>query len=251
MDDADILNECLEAIARGETEESCLARYPEQAIALQPLLQTAVAARMACNVAPDPAYRARARYEFRCAVAEVCTKSTQRGFLWSWRWSTAMPLAAALVMMLSGGVLAASTNALPGQPLYGVKLAAEEIQIRLTPAGDSKANAHSLLAERRLEEAIVLAERGDFALVDQTLLRLDEALDEVIGYLWGGLPPSMRVISIPIDQTLLNEFHVRATRGIDELQTLVESIPDGTKEMLGHVIESYSAILRAQSFFEQ
>jgi len=246
MDDAGILDECLEAIARGETEESCLARYPERAMELGPLLRTAMAARGICAVTPDPEFRARARNEYRRAVAEVCAKATKRGFRWSWSWSTAVPLAAAVVLMLSGGVLASSMNALPGQPLYGIKLATEGIQIKLTPAGD-KVNAYSLLTERRLEEIVVLAERGDFVLVDQSLLRLDEALDEVTEYLWAGIPPSSRQFQIDIDQTLLCELQGRAVRGIDTLQALSVSVPDNTQEKIRHVLESYNDIIKVEA----
>ncbi|MBM4389421.1 MAG: hypothetical protein FJ088_16920, partial [Deltaproteobacteria bacterium] len=43
----EILNECLEALARGQSIETCLEKHPEQAAALRPLLETALSARPA------------------------------------------------------------------------------------------------------------------------------------------------------------------------------------------------------------
>lgn len=253
MDNEDILNECLEAIARGETEESCLARYPEQASELRPLLRTVMAARKSCNSSPDPEYSIRARREYLSAVTEICAKKKQ-GFRWSWRWSTAAPLAIAVIMILNGVVVAASTRALPGQSLYRVKLAAEEMQIRLTSADRQRTKAYSLLSERRLEEVTVLAKRGNFDQVGEALIRLDGALSEVAGYLRTVRQnyPYPRCAQSPIGQIqvipgadldLINELQSNAARDKEKLLTLRDSMPENTQGMLEQVLESYNAIL--------
>jgi|GEM_PF-3322135 len=185
MKNEDVLNECLEAILGGEAEESCLARYPEQADELRPLLRMAVSAWEACSVSPQLEFRTRARYEYRCVVADVCAKSAKYGFRWSWRWSTVAPLALAAVMVMSGGVMAASTNTLPGQPLYGVKLFAEDVQVKLIPAGENRAMAYAIQMDRRLDEITALTGRGDFGRVVETALRLDGVLNEMTNYLKG------------------------------------------------------------------
>jgi hypothetical protein len=48
----DILNLCLDRILKGETVEGCLQSYPEMAKELEPLLRTAVAAKVASEVQP-------------------------------------------------------------------------------------------------------------------------------------------------------------------------------------------------------
>ena len=59
-----ILSDCLERLLEGgETLEQCLARYPEQAAALRPLLETSLVARQASAVSPRPEFRTRAREE--------------------------------------------------------------------------------------------------------------------------------------------------------------------------------------------
>jgi len=248
MNNEDILNECLEAIARGETEESCLARYPEQASEIRPLLQVIIASQGARQISPRPEYRARARYEYRCAVAEVCAKSTQRGFRWRWRWSTAVPLVIAVIAVAGGGIVAASTNALPGQPLYGIKLATEEAQIRLTPTDKNKAKAYALIAERRLTEIIVLAERGDFNQANGTLLRLDSALNEVTAYLQVSAVlsiPQITPILEPTDLVLLDKLQTQAAFGKDKIVMLQGKMPRNAQEILGQILTSYDIILDA------
>ncbi len=179
----EILNECLEAILRGEPIDSCLERYPQQAQELRPLLKTMTAARDACRIAPRPEFRARARYEYNSAVTDACTKRASRGFRWSWRWSTAIPVALAVMMVSGGGVMAASANSIPGQPLYGVKLALEQVQVNLTPNGEAKAKVYAALAERRVSEIVALSNSGNAALTGETTLKLEDNLNKITDYM--------------------------------------------------------------------
>lgn len=244
MNNEDILNECLEAVMRGETEESCLALYPDRATELRPLLQMAAKAREVCVVSPRPEFRARARYEYRCAVTEACAGQTKRGFRWSWRLSTVAPLVVAALLIMSGGVLAASTNALPGQPLYGVKLATEEVRIRFT-SGEASVKAYAAMTERRLAEIAALTERGDFELVGVASLRLDKALDKVTGYLRDAGVMQHGVRLFTIDPALFDDLQEQATQGRDKLVTLLESMPENTRGLLEYALESYDSILEA------
>jgi len=52
-----ILDECLEKVFSGESLESCLAGYPDQADELRPLLETVLGARDAADIAPRPEFR--------------------------------------------------------------------------------------------------------------------------------------------------------------------------------------------------
>jgi hypothetical protein len=61
-----VLDECLERLRQGESVEQCLARYPEQAAELEPLLRVAMASQKASlAVEPRPEFKARARNEIR------------------------------------------------------------------------------------------------------------------------------------------------------------------------------------------
>jgi hypothetical protein len=63
-----------------------------------------------------------------------------------------------------GGTAFAAEDALPGSPLYAVKLrVTEPIQTALVPSIEGKAAWHAILAERRLEEAALLAAREELS----------------------------------------------------------------------------------------
>jgi hypothetical protein len=86
-------------------------------------------------------------------------------------------LAAFVLVVFAGGSTAfAAKGALPGEPLYGFKTAVlEPIQVALAPTPAAKAQVHAGLAQARIEEAEVLAEKG--ALDATTSTELADAFD--------------------------------------------------------------------------
>ena len=70
-----------------------------------------------------------------------------------------MPIALA-AMLLIGGVARGAQNALPGDPLYPIKIAGESIHATLTFDAASQANLEIKLAVERLDEAEKLASKG-------------------------------------------------------------------------------------------
>jgi hypothetical protein len=88
----------------------------------------------------------------------------------------------ALVLAGGGGIVYASTDSLPGSPLYSVKRATEQVQLFLAPTGTKRAVLHIEFAQRRLEEVQALAEiKGQVdeealaAIAEETELALEEA----------------------------------------------------------------------------
>ena len=75
----DVLNECINRILKGESIERCLRDHPEHAAELEPLLQTALAARKASSVEPSSEFRAEARYRFYSQLREAEQKRQKRG----------------------------------------------------------------------------------------------------------------------------------------------------------------------------
>jgi hypothetical protein len=61
---------------------------------------------------------------------------------------------------LLGGLVAASANALPDSPLYGVKRAAEAVELQLTDSNTDRAKLELELVDRRTAEAVAMVERG-------------------------------------------------------------------------------------------
>ena len=170
-----ILDECLERmLTDGETAEQCLARYPQWAKELEPLLLASTFARKASSVKPRPEFRERARYQMRAALQEMAEKRERHFSLFRWQpqWVTAV-IAVVVLVVASGGTVAASGNSMPDEILYPVKLATERVRLTLTPSSLGKAEFYMEMADRRVAEIIVMANRGKSEHVEQVARRLN------------------------------------------------------------------------------
>ena len=112
---------------------------------------------------PDPLFRRRLRGRLLnnyVAVHEgmrpAPTSASRTGMV-----RRAALYAALTVAVGATAVGAASRNALPGDPLYGAKMAIEQLQMELAPAGVKPA-LQAASAEERLDELAQLAARGDW-----------------------------------------------------------------------------------------
>ncbi len=159
----DIFNECYERIRSGESLKSCLKRYPEHAAELESLLRTTFdIGRRASYIQPRPEFKhwAQVRLEGAQRYAKQ-QRQTERPSLFSWRRSWAVAVAAILVLLLTGGsTVAASSDALPDEPLYPVKLATEQVRLAFAISDTSKAELHTKLAENRALEIETMADQG-------------------------------------------------------------------------------------------
>jgi Domain of unknown function (DUF5667) len=183
----DILNECLDKIRQGESVEQCLARYPEQAAELAPLLRVGMASEKASSaVAPRPEFKARARYEMQSRLhdRERKTEPKKASFIgWMPRWAAAVASVILILLIAGTGTVAASTSSMPEDTLYPVKLATERVRVGLARGDVKKARVNVRLADRRVKEIIYLAKKGDSRRLNQVLLRLEgnlEYIDQVI-----------------------------------------------------------------------
>jgi len=170
-----ILDECLDRLARGETLEQCLHRYPEQAAQLEPLLRMAQAVSKASAILPRSEFKARARYEFRSALQVEATKKRLPLFSLKRRWAMAL-MVVSILLLSGGGVAMAANNSMPDSPLYTVKLATEQVQLTLTPSALGKARLCARLTDRRVAEIIHMACKGDVRQTELATERLDGRL---------------------------------------------------------------------------
>ncbi|MEW6406070.1 MAG: DUF5667 domain-containing protein [Chloroflexota bacterium] len=127
----DVLENCLEALEGGADLESVLARYPEQADELRPILDASVAARNMAVPGPsaEAMRRGRAKVLQRAAqLREERAPASRRVIPVFQRLSLALTIAA--VFLLSGtGLARASATALPGERLYPVKRTLEDVRL--------------------------------------------------------------------------------------------------------------------------
>ncbi len=183
-----ILNDCLDRILKGETVEQCLLNYPEQAKELEPLLQTAKAARVISSLQPRPEFKAEARRQFQAALIEKQVNQNQSkahaGQRWQWRWQSGWAIALIVVVMVvlgGGGTVAAASGSMPDSGLYSVKLATEQVQLVLAPGEVAKTQLNAKFADRRTEEIIYTANKGNPQEVQTTVSRLNTNLSNISG----------------------------------------------------------------------
>ncbi|MDY7018507.1 MAG: DUF5667 domain-containing protein [Chloroflexota bacterium] len=155
-----ILNNCIERIFKGETIEDCLKAYPKQAHELEPLLRISSAVMQSSSaIQPTSEFKDRVRSQLQEMLYVKAEQKRAKVPIWHRRWAVA--LASILIIFIAGiGTVAASVNALPGQTLYPVKLASEEIRLGLTFSDVEEAKLHIQFAERRTAEIVGIASQG-------------------------------------------------------------------------------------------
>jgi len=171
-----ILDECLERLINGETIEACLAEYPGYAAELEPLLRTVMDARQAAAIEPRPEFRDRARYDFQAAIRDMESVKSPGFLKWFPRWATVVTSVVIVILLSVTGTVAASTNSLPDEPLYQVKLATEAVRLAFTPSALGKAELYATFADERVEEIIRMADEGKIEQVEKATERMNDQL---------------------------------------------------------------------------
>jgi len=183
----DAFEVCLSALATGVDLETCLSLYPNLADELRPALKTAQMARLAAETEVPATAMNRSRAKMLAHAGEL--RSKRKTFFLSGAFPrlALASLAVLLVFFLSvNGLATVSAQALPGDGLYPVKLAAENISLRLAPSGEARQQLADNYQQRRTEEVHSLLASG---LVRN--ISLEGVIDEV-------LPEQLIVQGIPV-----------------------------------------------------
>jgi hypothetical protein len=185
-----ILDQCLDAVLAGRvTVETCLARFPQYADLLKPELQAAVLVTHleapimeASQVdALEDRLRAQMQKQMHTQTQPQAQTQTQKAAarprniisfvsLPISKMAAAIMITFLLAVGSGAGVVAASSNSLPGDPLYGIKRLWEAIILLLSPLTGELDDLWLHLARTRLDEALRLAEAGQ--LTDEALLEV-------------------------------------------------------------------------------
>ena len=178
-----ILSECIDALLEGESLEQCLQRYPQHAERLEPLLRAAISAREATQaIQPPPQLKARVTdmVQSQMEARQRRIRANHVSFFdWMPQWAS-MGIVAVLTVIFCGGcVFAASSGSSPGDILYPVKLAFEDIQLAFTFSDTGKANLHADLASRRITEMERMASDIDSTSIETLTSDLQEHLQGV------------------------------------------------------------------------
>ena len=161
------LDECLQGLAKGASLEQVLARHPQQAHELRPLLAAALRARSLGGPSPTASAAARSRARL-VAAARPSTRARAAGFILVPRLRTALAslaLAGALALG-GGGSLLASARALPGDALYPLKIFRERTRISLTSDAAKRLELERAYDQERVNEVESLIAHARSAEVD-------------------------------------------------------------------------------------
>ncbi|MCL4369727.1 MAG: DUF5667 domain-containing protein [Chloroflexi bacterium] len=196
----ELLDNCLAELAAGRTTlRECLAANPGAAEELHDLLAVARAIEPPAAVAPDPTFRIRGRAALLETIAAGDSRlgASGRQSFWGslfggWKQSPRLAaggmglrpaLIAALVVLLlaasGSGVIYASQDALPDDPLYQIKTSVEGLQLSLAPDDEAKAQAHLELAARRVDEIQRATQIGRPAAVSAAAEAFVQELDQI------------------------------------------------------------------------
>lgn len=228
---------CLDRVEHGESLESCLARYPEMARDLEPLLRTALLVRQVSRAAPRPEFMAAARQRLMASARSA----PARGRPWwrgsprilGWRWAAAT--ASLLVVLLGWGTVAMASNSLPDETLYPVKIATEEVKLALTPGAVRKARLEIDLIEQRTREIADLVEMERTAEVERASQRLDIHLARLAAIAAAAEqgPAAQAELEALVEQ--------RAAQQKAALQKALARAPDAAKPSVKKALESTEA----------
>lgn len=179
------LIECLDALERGESVAQILARYPQEANQLRPILKTAHQL-SELKLAPSVSAKRASKNEF-LAEARQMRQSAQIGQRAGTVFRSLNRLLATVAFLLVIGIVGVaglSNSALPGEGLYGMKMALEQVRLSLARDPQTVQALNEMFeAERLAEVQRLLAEGAEIEVVfgDDILLLGDKQWGLVSG----------------------------------------------------------------------
>jgi hypothetical protein len=185
----DIFNECYERIRFGENLESVLRSYPQYRSQLEPLLRTTFdIGRRASFIQSRPEFRHWARVRFESAMQyprqqpPVQARRVEAPMSSTWlRHGWAVIVSIGIVIMLgAGSTMAASSEALPTEPLYPVKQFTEEVQRVMAVSPERKAEFETDIANIRAVELQAMANAGNAAEAAKAAVRYDDQFERAV-----------------------------------------------------------------------
>ncbi len=157
---SEILNDCIDRLAAGESVEDCLRRYPQYAAELHPMLETGLLARRAIY-GPREVGPAHARVRERITHAIETQRKVRH-----YPFRGLATLAASFLIVFAAIFVVLSARAegsLPGDTLYGLKRFNEGARLFFSGDDDSLQDQFN---QRRIEEIEALLEQGRAADVE-------------------------------------------------------------------------------------
>jgi hypothetical protein len=188
------LDDCMDLLRSGTTVEDCLARYPEYAEELRPLVGLAAAVKGVPTPRADAANVNANRLRMLEAVQNTPALTPKRGLAgsgWfagllggrgSWpllRAAVALTAILLLVGLSSAVLFASAAGSLPGQTLYPVKRFGESVRLSLTFSSAARQDLQTEFRLERQREVRQVLESGQ-----QAMLEFRSHLEEIGDGYW-------------------------------------------------------------------
>ncbi len=172
-----IFSDCLDAVMSGQsTVADCLKRYPEYASELEGLLATSLEISHAAEIIPPAGARMRIRVALNERMAELSGRKPKTAPFWRLGWANVVATFIMGLSLAGGGVAYAASGAMPGEALYPLKLNLEEALVSITFSSDAKVELYAALNDRRVDEIVFLAQRGDSQAIAEVTTRIESNL---------------------------------------------------------------------------
>jgi len=187
-----IIETGLESILTGAaTLEQVLAEHPGQAEEIRGELEGAlwlISRRQEVEARPGFVAASRKRVIERIK-AEANGQSARRsffGFAWpqrlAYQWIVTI-IVAMILLTGTGSMLTVSQNSLPGEDLYSVKRAAEQMAYTVTLDNVDRVELSAQFTDRRLAEAKMLIDKGQYTSVESTLQDYEQGITQTLALL--------------------------------------------------------------------
>lgn len=261
-----VLDECATAVQRGDTVDACLARYPQYADRLRPLLVLTERVRSTPSVAPRSWAQETAWKAVRERAADL-RSGRRRAHIDTHYGMWLRPLAVAIALLFAvlfgtGATALAAQNALPDSPIYPVKLWTEDARLWFVFDDTHKANilmdqsdtrrdeimsmvrqgkeipdnVLSAMRDRNERASAIVAQRPQDTTLRARLLNQSASQEQLLISLWQNVSPSARTEYTAV-VALAHNTQLHASGGLvsiqpDELSGGLQSI-DGTMQPVG------------------
>jgi uncharacterized membrane protein YgcG len=236
-----VLTECLDAVIEGRRSVAqCLAAYPAYATEMASSLRMAENLRGATVIRPSLGFRKQAasRLQQRIAVSSrppnrKSTRSLPRRQ--SFLPGLAFRLGAALMVVtllagFTGAAAYAADGAVPGDRLYGVDTAVEQIELSFTLKPDKALALQLRIATERLGEAEALLDAGDTTFAAEALDAYNATVAEIT--------ISSEQISAQDDTDTAGAIQDTLSQHQIRLQALLSKVPEQARPGIERAIEA-------------
>lgn len=231
----DALEICLQELENGESMETVLARFPELAGELRPILKTSLAAKNMSAPEPsaDTVRRGRARLMQRVAEMRETKGVTRKRVIPAFQ-RLALSFALTAMLLLSGtGLANASASALPGESLYPVKRTWEDLRLLLIFNKEARNLLEDQYEYERLQEVDELLVEGRHETIQIAGVFMQVNGRNYVSGIQVILPSELQ---LPANDTAVALTGRTNAQGYVEIIT-IDPLPDGSVVPVGKPVE--------------